>query len=68
MGELFPIDLSQQLKCVEREIEMRNRVYPRWVASKKLTQAKADQEIAAMQAVAKTLRSVIADQTAEVVA
>lgn len=50
------IDLAAQIKCVEREIGMRERVYPRWVASKKMSQQKADAEIAAMNAVLATLK------------
>ena len=49
------IPYAEQLKCVRREIAMRERVYPRWVADRKMTQTKADAEIAAMQSVAETL-------------
>lgn len=52
------IPLASQIACVEREIGMRARVYPRWVADHKLTQAKADHEIAAMQAVLRTLEAI----------
>lgn len=45
-----------QLECVEREITMRRRVYPRWVEAGKMTKAKADAEIRTMEAVAETLR------------
>ena len=60
-GEL-PIPLSAQIACVEREIAMRLRVYPRWVADKKMTLAKADSEIAAMRAVLRTLVEVAGDR------
>lgn len=53
------IPLSEQLKCVRREIAMRERVYPRWVADRKMTQTKADAEIAAMKEVANTLFELI---------
>ena len=49
------IDLTDQLACVEREITMRERLYPRWVQAQKMTQARADHEIAAMKAVYDTL-------------
>jgi hypothetical protein len=52
------VTLVQQIKCVEREIGMRQRVYPRWIEAKRMTQKKADEEIAAMQAVLETLRSI----------
>lgn len=51
-----PIDV--QITCVEREIGMRQRVYPRWIEAKRMTQKKADQEIADMQAVLATLQQV----------
>lgn len=49
------ITLDRQIACVRREIAMRRRVYPHWVESKKMTQAKADEEIVAMEAVLETL-------------
>lgn len=49
------VPLADQLACVKREISMRRRAYPRWVADGRMTQAKADAEIAAMEAVAATL-------------
>ena len=59
MSALFPdspVPISAQIACVEREISMRLRVYPRWVADKKMTQAKADAELDAMRAVLATLK------------
>lgn len=51
MTDLFPVTLPAQIACVEREIRMRQSVYPRWLAAKKMSEAKAEAEIAAMQAV-----------------
>jgi hypothetical protein len=51
-----PISLERQIACVEREISMRQRVYPNWVANRKMTEAKANEEIAVMQEVLKTLQ------------
>ena len=45
------ISLEEMIACVEREIGMRERVYPRWVEQKKLIQATADQDLARMRAV-----------------
>ena len=45
------ITIEQMIACVEREIGMRERVYPRWVEQKKLLQTTADQELARMRAV-----------------
>lgn len=59
MSDLFPdapIPLPAQIAAVEREIAMRRRVYPGWVAARKMTQTKADAEIRAMETVLATLR------------
>jgi len=56
-GELpAQVTLRDQIACVEREITMRERVYPRWVAAGKMTPGKADAELAGMRAVLETLR------------
>lgn len=52
------VTIEEQIKAVEREIGMRRRVYPNWVASKRMSQEKADKEIAAMEAVLETLKEV----------
>ena len=39
------VSLDDQIACVERELAMRGRVYPRWVAQGKLTQSAADLEL-----------------------
>lgn len=52
-----PITLADQIECVRREIGMRHRVYPRWVQIGRITQAHADHQIAAMQAVLETLEA-----------
>lgn len=49
------ISISEQIKCVEREIEMRRRVYPNLVIRGRMTAGAKDREIAAMQAVYETL-------------
>ena len=56
-GRLFAVTLAEQIACVKREIGLRERVYPRWVATGRLTQRKADDEIAAMKAVLETLEA-----------
>ena len=55
MRETAAIPLADQITCVRREIAMRRRVYPRWVALKRMTQEDADAEIARMEAVLATL-------------
>lgn len=49
------IPLERQIACVEREINMRRRCYPRWVGRGSMKQTLADDEIATMEAVLATL-------------
>lgn len=57
------VPLSDQIASVEREIAMRERVYPRFVADGKMPAAKADRELRAMRAVLDTLHGVRALET-----
>lgn len=50
--------LPDQIAAVRREIAMRERVYPRWVAAGRMTAAKAAQETQAMRDVLATLERV----------
>ncbi len=47
--------IEEQIACVKREISMRERVYPRWVAAAKMSQHRADHELECMRAVLRTL-------------
>lgn len=49
------ITIDQQIACVRRELAMRQRNYPRWVADGRMKQAEMDHQLAAMQAVHDTL-------------
>ena len=60
------ISLDAQLACVRREHALRQRVYPRWVATNKMTQAQADHELATMEAVYRSLLTLQDAQTARV--
>lgn len=51
------VTLKDQIACIEREITMRQRVYPRWIEAGRMKQAKADAEIRTMQAVLATLKT-----------
>lgn len=42
---------DELVRAAERELSMRQRVYPRWVEAKRMSQAKADHEIACMTAI-----------------
>ena len=58
------ISIDQMIACVEREIGMREKHYPRWVKQKKIPQTTADQELARMRAVRGLLIDVLAEQQA----
>jgi hypothetical protein len=50
------VPIEGQIRCVEREINLRRDVYSRRVAKGTMTQAKSAEEIAAMVAVLQTLQ------------
>lgn len=58
-GGTLPITLPAQIAEVEREIKLRQRVYPRWVGLGKLSQMQADRQIEVMRAVAESLHRLI---------
>jgi len=45
----MPFTAEQKRACADRELKMRERVYPRWVEKGNLTQEKATAEIALMR-------------------
>lgn len=49
------VSLELQIKCVRREIALRERVYKRNVELRKMSQPTADRELDAMRAVLETL-------------
>src|SRR6185436_15545739 len=60
---VMPVSLADQLACVRRELSLRQRVYPRLIAQKSMTQAGADFQLAAMQAVLQTLEELQGPQS-----
>lgn len=56
-GDLLPITVAEMINEIEREIGLREWVYPGLVERKKLRQAKADRQIAIMRAVLDHLKS-----------
>jgi predicted nucleotidyltransferase len=59
LDDLFPqaeIPLEAQIKCVQREITFRRRVYARRVSQGRMSEVFADQQIRLMKAVLKTLQ------------
>lgn len=51
MPDLFQITLDDEITEIEREVMMRQRVYMRWVAEGRLTDAKADWQLAVIRRV-----------------
>lgn len=45
------ITAADKLACVNRELAMRRNVYPKFVSSGRMSQQKADREIAVMEAI-----------------
>lgn len=56
------VTLPEQIEAAERELKLRHRVYPRRVANRQMTQALADTQIAAMEAIIATLKGVNAGE------
>lgn len=54
----------EKLAEVSREAALRRRVYPRFVAAGRLSQAKADEQIACMDAIANDYRAAAAAEKA----
>lgn len=57
--DMFPqaeIPLEAQIKCVEREITFRRRVYARRISAGRMSEVFADQQIKLMEAVLETLK------------
>lgn len=50
------ISASDKLKCAEREVKMRKKVYPRWIADGRMTDERAKHEIETMEAIAEDYR------------
>jgi hypothetical protein len=57
LGVALKMTDTEKLACVEREIAMRRRVYPRRVYNCQLSQEDADREIAFMEAIARDYRA-----------
>jgi len=62
MNEPIPTPLSEQIRCLRREISKRNWVYPKLVTQGKITRDKAETEIAQMEAAMKTLEELAASR------
>lgn len=49
------VPLIDQIKCIDRELALRERVYPRLILTKRITQPRAEREIEHLKAVKRTL-------------
>jgi hypothetical protein len=58
MSDLFEPSLQDLILCAERELRMRERVYPRQVAAGRMSQTTADREIRLMGRILKLLEVV----------
>lgn len=57
MGDLLPVSIQDQIAEAERELKMREKVYPRQVEQRLMTQKTADLRISLMKAIIETLKS-----------
>lgn len=57
-----PYTLTEQIAEVKREIALRHRLYPRWIAEARMAQPTAERQIACMTAVLHTLLAMIDDR------
>jgi hypothetical protein len=53
MTQLFEVSVEEKIAALRREIELRIRVYGRYVTEGKMTKTKADRELEIMQAILK---------------
>jgi len=51
------ITTADKLACVERELRMREKTYPRWIDAGKLSLGRATHEIEAMKAIVADYRA-----------
>jgi hypothetical protein len=53
------------IKCVQRELAMRERVYPKWIEAKRMTREQATHEYRCMKAIARIINQLSENQIAE---
>jgi hypothetical protein len=54
-SDLLGMDLQELIAVAKREVRLRRQVYPRYVNSRRMTQARADREIACMEHIVRVL-------------
>lgn len=55
MSAAPPVPIETQIKCILREIRLREVMYPKWITSGKMSLVNADAEMQAIRAVLLTL-------------
>ena len=65
MADMFAPTLNEQIAELERELAMRERAYPRWIAAKTLKQDVADRQVARLKASIATLSRLRSDPSFE---
>ncbi len=50
--------ITDEIRCIEREIKLRENFYPRWINAGRMTEGKADHEIRCMKAILERLHEV----------
>jgi len=63
MDQPSPFTVKELVACVGREVGLRRGVYPKWVATGRLSQEKANKEIAMMQEVYDLLKTKMTEET-----
>lgn len=62
MSDLFSVSIDEEILCVRRELAMRERVYPRFVADGRMKPDRAEREIATMRSILNRLTTLRDDQ------
>ena len=55
--QLFGFTLADLIREAERELDLRKRVYPRWIAKGAISKKKADLHLALQRAIVEKLKS-----------
>ena len=53
------VPISEQIACVKRELALRQRNYPKWVAAGRMKQIESDRELERMKAVLASLEGLL---------
>jgi len=52
------VSYGDMITCAQRELALRQRVYPKWVREERMSRQKADHEIACMAAIVEQLLTI----------